>query len=261
MAKKPVNWLEYDGGDQILPFHVVKEKYAGQKDVISFSTGIPKLDGYLNGGIMLGELYTVTGPTKQGKTLLLQTITKNLEPQGANPLWFQFEVPQRQFLNQFPQLPTGFMPSELVPNSLSWLAERVLESKAKFFSQIIFVDHLHYLFDMARSRNPSLEIGTLVRGLKRIAVTMDVVIFLACHTTKISKETKSKDLDYSILRDSGIISQESDSVFIITRVDSDASDNLAQMKIEFHRRTGVRKKVVPLVKIRGWLEELEEERS
>jgi len=257
MSEDGVKLVNYKGKDQVLPFHVVKEKYKNQKDIISFETGVPTLDKYLQGGLMLGELYTITGPTKGGKTLFLQTLTNNFSSQGANPLWFQFEVPQRQFLGQFETLPTGFMPAELVPNSISWITERIQEAKEKFFCQVVFVDHLHFLFDMAQSRNPSLEIGTLVRGLKRIAVTMDVVIFLACHTTKIPKDIKAKDLNYGILRDSGIIAQESDSVFIINRIDDDGNDNLAQIKVEFHRRTGVRKKVVPLIKTRGWLQELE----
>lgn len=252
MAKKePINLKEYDGEDKVLPFHVLKQKHKKGKQKARFQTKFPSLDKYLDGGLVLGELYVISGKTKHGKTLWLQSLTKNLELQEANPLWFQFEVPPGQFFSQFSSLPTGFSPSFLRPYSMPWIEERITESFEKYNTRVVFIDHLHYLFDMAKTNNASLEIGTLVRKLKTIAVEKEMVVFLACHTTKMGKDTKAKDVDYNCMRDSSIISQESDSVFIISRVE----DTEAQIKVEFHRRTGVRNKIVPMMKKDGWLVE------
>lgn len=243
--------IELQKKDAILPFHVIRELYRKKNMGARFTTNIPSLDKYLGGGLALGELYTVSGMTKNGKTLLMQSITKSLEYQEANPLWFQFEVPPWQFLEQFPTLPTGFMPGELTPYSMPWIENRIKAAHEQYNTRVIFIDHLHYLFDMARSKNPSLEIGTLVRKLKTTAVNIGLVVFMACHTTKGGKDAKTDDLDFNSLRDSSFIAQESDSVWIVSRT----GDNDAQLKIEFHRRTGVLKKIVRLTKAKGWLVE------
>lgn len=252
VEKENTRMLDYSGKDQVLPFAVLREKYKSDKSIVRFTTGFPNVDKHLGGGLALGELYVVSGETKNGKSLLLQSLTKNLEMQQANPLWFQFEVPPRQFFLQFPTLPTGFMPNELTPYSLPWIEQRIQESHEKYNTRVVFIDHLHYLFDMAKTKNSSLEIGSLIRHLKRIAVTKEMVIFLACHTTKKNKDRTTENIDYGAIRDSSIISQESDSVFMIARGD----DNMAQIKIEFHRRTGVRNKIIDIGKIEGWLVEI-----
>ena len=81
----------------------------------------------------------------------------------------------------------------------------------------------------------SIEIGTIIRRLKTLAVQGDFVIFLLCHTTKGKQDGT---LSYESIRDSSFISQESDSVIMIKRTLEDG-DNTARSRIEFHRRTGV----------------------
>jgi hypothetical protein len=104
---------------------------------------------------------------------------------------------------------------------------------------------------MARAKNPSIEIGTVIRRLKTLAVTSGFIIFLLCHTVKGKSET---NLSYESIRDSSFISQESDSVLMIKRT-PEVSENAARLRIEFHRRTGVLEKTVDLVKVNGLLRE------
>lgn len=253
MVEKEIAGLkDYDGEDQVLPFHVLREKYRKKRENLIFATHFPSLDRYMGGGLMLGELIIMTGETKSGKTLAMQSITQNLELQGANPLWFQFEVPPRQFFDSFLHLPTGFMSADQKPYSLDWIEKRIVEGYEKYNCRVIFIDHLHFLFDIARKKNPSLEIGSLIRKLKTIAVQREMVIFLACHATKGGKDRTAKNIDYHAIRDSSLIAQESDSVLIISRI---GDGNEAQLKLEFHRRTGERKKVIDLIKVKGKLHE------
>jgi archaellum biogenesis ATPase FlaH len=187
-----------------------------------------------------------------GKTLLAQTLTVNFVKQQYQSLWFSFEVPARQFLSQFPELPLIYLPQRLKAHAIPWVEERIQESFQKFHTRIVFIDHLHFLFDMAKTRNPSLEIGTVVRRLKTLAVNGGFIVFLLCHTTK----GKSEDnLSYESIRDSSFISQESDCCLMIKRTPS-VSQNAAQLSVEFHRRTGVMEKMVDLIKIDGFLQEM-----
>jgi hypothetical protein len=160
-------------------------------------------------------------------------------------------VPVRQFLSQFPELPLIYMPAKLKAHAMPWIEARIQESFLKYRTRIIFIDHLHYLVDLARMKNPSIEIGQVIRRLKTLAVNNGFVIFLLCHTTKGKSEN---GLSYESIRDSSFISQESDSVIMIRRIPGDG-ETAAQMRVEFHRRTGVMEKVINLIKVNGFLQE------
>jgi RecA-family ATPase len=216
---------------------------------------MPSLDNYCQ-GFRDGELIVISGPTKNGKTLLAQTLTANFVKQQEFPLWFSFEVPARQFLSQFPELPLFYLPTKLRANVLTWVEERIQESFEKYRTRVVFLDHLHYLFDMARTKSPSIEIGTVIRRLKSLAVNMGLCIFLLCHTTK---GTADANLNYSAIRDSSFVAQESDCVLMVQRVPS-VSENAAKVSVEFHRRTGILEKVFTCQKQGGFLVETIEEK-
>ena len=99
-------------------------------------------------------------------------------------------------------------------------------------------------------RNPSLEIGQVIRSLKMLAVDKGFVIFLLCHTTK----SRPDDLSHESIRDSSFVAQESDSVFMIKRTPEEG-ETATRLRIEFHRRTGAMEKTVDLIKVNGFLEE------
>lgn len=225
--------------------------FSNTKDtLVTVMSNIPGIDAACE-GFKGGELITISGPTKNGKTLFAQTLTVNFVDQQQFPLWFSFEVPARQFLSQFSKMPFIYMPSKLKPRVMEWFEDRVYESFQKFNTRIIFIDHLHYLVDLARQKQVSLEIGTIIRRLKTLAVSGDFLIFLLCHTTKGKHDFM---LSYESIRDSSFISQESDSVIMIKRTPEEG-ENTARARVEFHRRTGVMERVIDLVKVKGYLQE------
>lgn len=117
--------------------------------------------------------------------------------------------------------------------------------------QIFFVDHLHFLIDMARVSNPSLEIGAIVRRIKRFAVDNDFIIFLLCHV----KKTEGDDISWRDLRDSSFIAQDSDTCIMVKRTPKNGMAS-AKARVEFHRRTGMMEFVVELEKRNGLLYEV-----
>lgn len=256
MQKKILkNLAEYDGDDKVISSQDMALKLKEQPEsIINVKSFIPTLDIAVD-GFREGELIVISGPTKNGKTLLAQGLTVAFEKQQYYPLWFSFEVPTRQFLNQFHILPLIYLPSKLKAHAMPWFEDRVFESFEKYHSRIIFIDHLHYLIDLARVKNPSIEIGQIIRELKSLAVSGQFLIFLLCHTTKGSSED---NLSFESIRDSSFISQESDSVFMIKRT-PDKGESTARLRVEFHRRTGVIEKIINLIKINGYLVEREED--
>lgn len=246
----------YDGPDRVISsYEMTDDLKKNETACIIVKSKIPGLDA-ATGGFQTGELITISGPTKNGKTLFSQTLTKNFHEQQVFSLWFSFELPPRQFLNCFRDLPLIFMPKILRSADMDWLEDRILEGFQKYNTRVIFLDHLHYLFDMARSRNPSIEIGQVIRRLKLLAARENLIVFLMCHTNKNGTE----NLSYQSLRDSSFVSQESDSVLMVKRTPEDG-ENTARLRVEFHRRTGTMERVVPLVKVNGYLEEAEATRD
>jgi replicative DNA helicase len=213
---------------------------------ITYFTGMPRLD-QLTEGFTPGELIVISGPTKHGKTLLAQSLTRAFERRNVFSLWFSYEVTPKNFLRAFGnELPVFYLPRTLKMNALDWVMGKCSESAKDHNTRVVFIDHLHYLFDIAKSRSPSIEIGTVIRKLKTLAVSQGLVVFLLCHTTKGASDPNTS---YESIRDSSFVAQESDCVMMIRRGLDEPQSNRARLRIEFHRRTGVLNELINLVKV------------
>ncbi len=246
------SFSQYSEDDQVVTSFELRDKLLGEKKTprVSIKSGIPGID-YACEGFRDGELIVISGPTKNGKTLLAQSFTANFSKHKEYAGWFSYEVPARQFLDQFSTLPLFYLPQKNKAQDFAWFQERCIEAYHKYNTRVFFIDHLHYLIDMARVKNPSLDIGTIVRRIKRFAVDNDFVIFLLAHIGK----NESEDLSYRDLRDSSFIAQESDCVIMVKRTPKEGQ-NTAKARVEFHRRTGIMERVVYLEKKHGYLVEI-----
>jgi len=242
---------DYHGEDQIISSHDMEELIRDQKILFNINSNISTLDKYID-GFVPGELIVVSGYTKNGKTLFAQTLTNNFYKQGYFSLWFTYELPPRQFLDCFPDMPLLYMPTMLKSGNWQWLETRILESFYKYNTRIIFIDHLHYIVDMLRQGNASMEIGTIIRNLKLMAVKHNFIVFLMAHTKK-----KSDGDSFGDPRDASFIEQESDCALMVKRF-PEIDDNLACVRVNQHRRTGAMMKKVWLEKKGGYLVETTE---
>lgn len=243
----------YSGPDQVISSFALDDimKQSGGYEYI-LKSKIPLLDRYLEGGFESGELVVISGTPKSGKTLFGQTLTVNFLDQKHHSLWFEYEVTPKRFLTSFGELPKFFVPLTLISGDMTWLENRIREGIYKEGISVVFIDHLHFLFDMLTKNNASLEIGRIVRFLKHLAIDCNIIIFLICHMKKVSTEQEPDDTD---IRDSSLIGAESDTVLILWR--DNKTDNEAVLKVRYARRSGVRDKKVRLIKIAGLLKEVE----
>lgn len=240
---------EYNGPDRVISSYELDQalKDRPESDLKIYS-GIPSLDN-MTDGFHTGDLIVVSGPSGHGKTLLCQTLTYRFCDKSEPPLWFSFEVPPRQFLNQFKQLPFFMLPMELKSGSQEWFEARCLESWEKNRSRIVIVDHLHYLGDMFKMKNPSLELGQIVRRLKRFCVEENFIGFLVAHIGKIANDVRATRNN---IRDSSFVVQEADTVLLVQRTKDEAE---AVLSVEKCRRTGVLDGMITMKKIDGRLVE------
>ncbi|KKL68503.1 hypothetical protein LCGC14_2124350 [marine sediment metagenome] len=246
---KLVKFRNYQGEDQILTYAEIEDEISQHKDrykiLLTYFPGLDHVDSM--SGVEPGELIVISGPRKSGKTLLAQTLTQNFWRQGIHSLWFSYELTYRQFGYSFKKVetPVMLMPKKLKAYALEWVEDRIAEAVAKHGIQIVFIDHLHFLFDIAQARKPDIQIGQIMRYLKRIAIDGNVVIFLMCH---FKKSGFDKEPDDSSFRDSSFIAQESDVGLILWRVRKKTTPNDAVLKVCYSRRTGAFERKISLCK-------------
>lgn len=185
-----------------------------EKPEIRYKTDIPTLDSLLDGGFEPGEMVIVTGYTGFGKTQLCQTFTQNFAKNSVISLWFSYELTPRQFFSRFSEVPLFYLPKTLRGSALNWLEERFLEGILKYGIKVVFIDHLGYLVDLAQSKNPAIDISTVCRQLKQLALKYKLVLFLIAHTGQ-PKDDKMPSL--GSIKDASGIAQESDWVLCIHR--------------------------------------------
>jgi Replicative DNA helicase len=249
LIEKEKKLSTYEEEDRIVKSTEIQNLLTTQKDPFSFKSKLPAMDKWLE-DLEAGELVVVSGLTGQGKTTLCQTLSFNFFTQDIASLWFSYEMTYRQFLRKLPDDLFVYMPLVLKGKSIDWLRDRIHEAKIKYGVRAVFIDHLHFLVDMAKIKNPSLEIGSIVRGLKRIALDLNVTIFLIAHSTKI-KFDEEPELDS--IRDSSFIPQDSDIVLIVWRAKDKAGEFTSKtiVKVAKSRRTGIMGKKVVLTYTHG----------
>ncbi len=243
LMSKATDLRSYEGDDSVIPWAEMEAIIDDQPKGKNFKSKIPTLDKSIE-GFEGGELIVISGPTKSGKTLLGQTMTVNFFEQDIRTLWFSYELTPRQFGRAFNGNPPVFvLPKKLKAYALEWIEDRIAEALAKYRIGVVFIDHLHFLFDLARSRNQSIEIGQVIRFLKSIAIEGNLVIFLLCHLNRFDI---SKEPTHDNFRDSSFIAQESDTGMLIWRVKD--TENKAWLKVCYSRRTGTWERKIPLIK-------------
>ena len=238
-ASKEDRLAKYTGEDRVVSSHEFQKELeeAKTKEVFNFKTNIPSLNQHTE-GFETGELIVISGYTGHGKTSLCQSFTVAFEKQGIKVLWFSYEMPARQFFTKFPGLPLFYLPRQIKERALEWIEDRIIEAKAKYEVRVVMLDHLHFLVDLIKMRHPSLEIGTIVRSLKGIAMKHNIIIFLVAHTSM----PKSKDSPgLEDIRDSSFVTQEADAALVIHRIlpkGKSLYGNDAWLTILKHRRMG-----------------------
>jgi len=247
--KKEQQLATYQGEDRVVPGDVLLE-HARRKNPVTLSveSRIPSLDRIL-GTLDAGELNDIIGPTGVGKSTFGRTLTMTFSEQGMSSLWFSFEMPWKQFLSKFhpDYLPRFYGPLTLSQKSVTWIEERIIEAKLKYGCSIVFVDHLHFLLDLARVKHASIEIGEIVRSLKLLALKHNLIFFLIAHTIKVRED---REFGLGDARDSGLIEAEADNVLYIWR--DRKKENCSILKVAKNRKHGIIEKKIPLILTREY---------
>ena len=230
---------EYEGDDKVISSLEIAEQIKSRPEQKKMFSGFGGLDAILD-GFRHKQLIVLSAVTKHGKTSFAIDMTTRLKE--YNPLWLPFEEPAEElivkFLDRGEEPPLFYSPNRMTGNTLLWIEKKIIEAKAKYNSQIVFIDHLHFIIDFGD--NVSQEIGKTMRSLKKLAVKWNVVIVLIAHLkkTKIDEQPNLEDL-----RDSSFIAQEADTVIMLWRetkkeLGEIIITNNVNVSVQANRRTG-----------------------
>lgn len=229
---------DYKGDDRMVSSHELAEQLKNTEDsVFKIPTGIATLDRLLEGGVEAGELFIISGPTDEGKSTIAMSITRNMAIAEIKTAWFTLEITPRQFIKKIGSkgvLPLFYLPNEAYEageDTLNWIQDRIMEARAKYGMKVVFIDHLHQIFSLARTSrtmNVSWELGDLVGRLKNMAIQLNIIIFLIAHT-KDDPEGSSREPRKEDLRDSGLICRLADEILMIWKVPND-EENLGSAR-------------------------------
>lgn len=223
----------YDGVDRVIHAEELKAELSLTDDsLFNLRTGIPSMDRILD-GVECGELVVITGISGHGKTTFLMTLTNNMAELGHKSLWFTLEVTPRQFMKKITMhsssVPDFYIPKNNTDNSVNWIEQRMFESKTKYGTKVVFIDHINAIYSLEQSRgNVSLELADLVAKIKQMAIKYNQVVFLVAHCKDPVNNAEPIERD---IRDSGMITRLADTTMGVWRVRNDQDPKSTRLEV------------------------------
>lgn len=221
------------------------------------STGKPKLDDLLGGGLRAG-LYVVAARPSVGKSSFSADIGMSLaESTGRPVLFLSQEMPEGRVADRCIARTGGIRLRALSDGSLSdaeWgrLTEAIdrfrsmpfliddepaqrmagIRRKARAVPRLgaLVIDYVQLCGSDLKTDNRNLQIEELTRGLKALSTELDIPIIALSQLNRAVEARANKRPNLGDLRDSGAIEQDADVVMFLWNARENADD----------KRTGVR---------------------
>jgi replicative DNA helicase len=217
-------------------------------EVVGVPSGIMTLDREL-GGFKPSDLIIVAARPGAGKTAFMLSIAKNCAGYFKDPVAiFSLEMSYQQLMNRLISSETG-IPSNRLANGdiedheLSSILSQtdklagmpmfiddtagltILQIRARSRKLIrehgvkmIFVDYIQIAQgDVRKGGNREEEVGSIARGLKRMAKDLNVPVIALSQLSRKVEERSDKRPQLSDLRESGQLEQEADIVMFLYR--------------------------------------------
>jgi replicative DNA helicase len=205
-------------------------------------TGFPAIDSYLlGGGLVRSGLYVLAARPGMGKTAMSLDIAANMAHQQTTVYLVSREMPAPSLFDRLHAAAAGVPRSKLRPGINKTDYERLLqtletlgalpiaidnssltvsdvrsnlreEERKQRRPEVIIIDYIQLLKGQGRNRND--EVGSVSRGLKALAMELNVPILALAQLSR-ECEKMGREPELSDLRDSGEIEQDADAVFFL----------------------------------------------
>lgn len=214
--------------------------------VIGLQTGFDMIDN-VNGGLRGGQLIVLGARPAVGKSALMGGLAVHIAKQSAPVGIISLEMPARDIFGRMASSESGISFREIDRNELNEPQMNVvmksitnlaslpiyfsdtaktnifdIRAKAELLKQkhgikALFVDYLQLVEETTgKNRNRENAISEISRGLKMIAMNMDIPVIAL---SQLNRESESKDRKpkKSDLRESGSLEQDADIVMLLHR--------------------------------------------
>jgi replicative DNA helicase len=136
------------------------------------------------------------------------------------PLWLSFEEKAidllRKFYDKTGLFPIFFTPKQNERRTLEWVESKIVESKAKYDTKVVFIDHIGFIKDheLRRDETESSCLERISREIHSLSVKWNVLIFLMGHLHQVKID---RNPDIENIKGSTGMSQESDLSILLWR--------------------------------------------
>lgn len=233
----------YDG--MLAHSAVLERRHAGELE--AWSTGLPDLDEYLEGGLRPGELVIVGARPSQGKTALGLTIgTHMAERRPVAVLSMEMSMlevndrltamlghlsmssvkrPRRGEGLEWGRVMDGVEKAKTLRLNvcdhgglnINQVRSRARNAKRLFGLEVLVVDYIGLMTGLDPKANRNAQLGEISRGLKNLAKELEIAVLCLAQLNRKAEERADQMPQMSDLRDSGEIEQDADVILFIKR--------------------------------------------
>ncbi len=217
----------------------------GKKQAPALSTGLTRLDAYLNGGLRGGKMITIGARPAVGKSALMLYIASKAILNGSRVLICSLEMSEVECVQRMLALIAGVDASRLEGRSLTdddWgrMAEgtalipgdnirftknartpeavrtEALRMRADCGLDLVVVDYLQLMSTSGKVSGRVEAVGEISRNLKLLALELGIPVICGAQVNRQSAQGgEERPPKLSELRESGSIEQDSDIVFML----------------------------------------------
>lgn len=216
------------------------------------SFGLSVLDN-VTGGMQGGRLYVIGARPATGKSAL--AMASAVATGGLGPVLFcSYEMAKEEVAGRIMSHLTGVSSSAIANRTPSVQEHEVLlqyypqalklairfpagarsvaavraeaaEMQKREGLRLVVVDYLQQMTSGQRAESRRVEVGQISRGLKELAMDLDVPVLALSQLNRVSEMTQSKVPTMAEMRDSGDIEQDADFILLMFTPRTDADDD------------------------------------
>lgn len=220
----------YKGKLALEKYKEIKKEYGE-----GITTGYSKTNEYFR--FLPGQLYLLSAPTHQGKTMLSLNMCSYIALTGKKVLFISLE--QGVFVAKLvTKILDGIYPetlSVLDTSKMLTVKELLQALKESGKWDLVCLDHLHFL--KKGGKGATEDIGEIIHELQNLAKELEVPVFAIAHLRKLNKKTAPVLDD---LRDSSSLAQVPSVVMMLYR--TEVNNSLADEGLLFIRKNRIQGK-------------------
>lgn len=193
-----------------------------------YSSGFPKLDILLNGGLQRKRIYTVAARTGCGKTTFMLNLGINLARGGLKTVFASLEMPASEVASRLvSNISAGFVSTDFNERIKhvaehekfkSFLGRFHISEKGNSVNQIrknfedydvIVIDQLSFM-KTKEQENRALTVSKIIHEVKEYAVRHNKIIIIACQINRAGDSLTGGEPQLVHLKESGGVEEASD---------------------------------------------------